>query len=369
MIPVARPSIGDAEMLRIQKVLGTGWLGQGDEVSEFERRIAEITGAGEVVALNSGTSALTLALEVSGIKNGDEVIVPSLTFCAGVQAIRAVGASPVFCEVDTETLNINLADAAARITANTRAIMPVHFCGQPSDMEDLLELAQKHNLVVIEDAAHAFGSSYRGKMIGSFEKSITCFSFDPIKNITCGEGGAIATGNPVIAGKLRKMRMLGIDRDSWFRRENPSKWFYEVTTKGYRNHMSNINAAIGLAQLDKFELFRERKREVVKRYNRAFGEMAGITTIKWNLTESFPFAYIVRIAGNKRDELMVHLRNQGVDSGINYIPNHLQPYFSTGESLPVTENLYREIITLPLFAGITDSETDQVINAVASFFK
>jgi perosamine synthetase len=369
MIPVARPSTGDEEMLRIKKVLDSGWLGQGNEVKEFESRIGKITGAREVVALNSGTSALTIALEVTGIKSGDEVIVPSLTFCAGVQAIKAVGGNPVYCEVDSNTLNIDIDDVAKRITDRTKAIMPVHFCGQACDMDALFELATKNDLLIIEDAAHAFGSSYKGEMIGSFEKSITCFSFDPIKNITCGEGGAVATGSKDIANRLRNMRMLGIDRDSWHRRENPSDWYYEVTAKGYRMHMSNINAAIGLAQIEKFELFRERKRAVVEKYNSAFENNPGLITIKWNIAESFPFAYIVRVKANLRDQLMLHLRQQGIDSGINYIPNHLQPFLSGGESLPVTEKLYGEIITLPLFADISDSEVEQVISSVLSFFK
>ena len=321
-----------------------------------------------MVALNSGTTALTLALEASGIGRGDTVVVPSLTFCATIQAITATGAIPLFCEVNPVTLNIDPEDAANRIMPSTKAIIPVHFCGQPADMESIVTLARRHSLAVIEDAAHAFGSSLGETMVGGHPETICCFSFDPIKNITCGEGGAITTGDDALATRLRRMRMLGIDKDSWHRKKNNLSWYYEVTEQGYRSHMSNINAAIGLAQLEKMERFRKTRIEAVKRYNYAFDPIEGIDIVLRDLSRTFPFAYVLLVHNNRRNDLIKHLASKGVDSGINYIPNHLQPVWNNGLSLPVTEKLYGEIITLPLYSDITDEETEKVTEAVKTFF-
>lgn len=368
MIPVSKPSIGKEELELISEVFSSNWLGQGSYVLEFEDQLKKFIGAKNVIAVNSGTSALHLALEASGISSGDEVIVPSLTFCASVQVITALGAQPVFCEVLTNSLCIDPDDIKRKISSKTKAIMPVHFCGIATQMDKIIEIAETNNIVVIEDAAHAFGSSLNDTMIGSFGH-ITCFSFDPIKNITCGEGGAITTNNDTLAKLIRKKRILGIDYDSWYRREHNLQRFYEVTTQGFRYHMSNINAAIGLAQLKKIDSFRTSKTNIVKKYNDAFINIKGIITLRWNLEESFPFAYILRILDGKRDNLIKFLEYKGVDTGINYIPNHLHPFFYTGQQLPVTEQLHKEIITLPLFTDMKEYELEHVINSVRSFFE
>lgn len=368
MIPVSKPSLGKEELALVNEVFSSNWLGQGSYVAEFENQIKEFLGAKNVIAVNSGTSALHLALEASGVKEGDEVIVPSLTFCATVIAITALKAKPVFCEALPSTLCLDPGDITHRITKKTRAIMPVHYCGISFPVTDILDIGEKNNAIIIEDAAHAFGSSYKGSKIGSFG-NITCFSFDPIKNITCGEGGVIVTNNDTLASLLRKKRILGIDNDSWHRTKNKSNQTYEVTTQGFRYHMSNINAAIGLAQLKKIEHFRSVKKSIVARYNLAFSDINEISILNWNLPETFPFIYILRVLENKRDLLKTYLGNKGIATGINYIPNHLQPYFNTGQKLPVTEKLYGEILTLPLFTDMTDEEVDYVIESVKSFFK
>lgn len=368
MIPVARPSITDKEIAAVAEVMRSYWLGQGASVTQFEEKLKNITGANNIIAVSSGTMALRLALEAEGIGSGDTVLVPSLTFCATIQAITATGAYPIFCEVSPETLNIDLKDAAERILPSTRAIIPVHMGGLPCNMKDVAALAAKHNLTIIEDAAHAFGSSYGEYPVGGYPGSTACFSFDPIKNITCGEGGAIATDNDRLAEKLKRMRMLGIDRDSWSRRINNLSWFYEVTEQGHRAHMSNINAALGLSQLARMEEFRQRRVSAVERYNDAFGSMGGVATLKTDTVTTFPFSYTLRVLNSQRDKLITHLAGLGVDSGLNYIPNHLQPLWKGTASLPVTEKLYGEIITLPLYSDITDDEVETVIKAVKSFF-
>ena len=245
--------------------------------------------------------------------------------------------------------------------------MPVHYCGLACDMDALMEIGKNQNIFIIEDAAHAFGSSYKGKNIGSFGDA-TCFSFDPIKNLTCGEGGAVALSDETIAEMIRTKRVLGIDKDTWHRYRNERAWFYEVTMQGYRYHMSNINAAIGLAQFKKVDSFILKKKEIIQKYNDAFMGMDGLQILNWNLEETAPFAYIVRILDGAREGLIEFLKGRGVGTGIHYIPNHLQPFFkSYTTSLPVTEQIYKEILTLPLYYDMTDEQVFTVIQAVSDF--
>ncbi|OPY80452.1 MAG: UDP-4-amino-4-deoxy-L-arabinose--oxoglutarate aminotransferase [Syntrophorhabdus sp. PtaU1.Bin058] len=368
MLQAHRPSIGSEELEEVRKVFETGWLGMGSQVIEFENMMKDYLGARNVVTVNTGTTALHIALDAYGIGPGDEVITPSLTFCAGIQSVISLGATPVFCEVDPDTLNIDIADMEKRITPRTKAIMPVHYCGYACDMDRLLGITRNKKIVVIEDAAHAFGSVYKGKKIGSIGDA-TCFSFDPIKNFTCGEGGAVALSDDNIAEEIRRKRVLGISKDSWQRQKKAQSWYYEVVTQGYRYHMSNINAAIGIAQLRKLDRFIARRKDIAERYNDAFRGIEGIRMLKWELREMAPFMYIIRVAGDRRDEMMDFLASKGVASGVHYIPNHLQPFFSRySTELPATEKVWKEIITIPLFYDMTDDDAALVIRSVKEFF-
>lgn len=368
MIQVSKPSLGKEESDLVNRVFDSGWLGSGEYVIDFEKKINEFLGVENVTAVNTGTSAMHLAIEASGIGRGDEVIVPSLTFCATIQAIVISGATPVFCEVLPETLCIDPDHVERLITSKTRAVMPVHYAGIPSDMDRILITGKENNITVIEDAAHAFGSFSKGRRIGSFG-DITCFSFDPIKNITCGEGGAVVVHNNAHKSAIIKnRRALGIDQDGWSRHQDKVVKTHEVIDKGYRYHLSNINAAIGLAQLNKINIFKTRKTEIVKQYSSAFSSIPEISLLNYT-GEVFPFIYTTRVPGNKRDELMKFLCDRGISSSINYVPNHLQPAFKTGVSLSVTEKLYREIITLPLFVDMTDEQVGHVVQAVYDFFR
>lgn len=369
MIPVQRPSIGKEELEAVGKVFATGWLGMGSTVKQFEDELKTFLGVKNVIAVNTGTSALHIALDSCGVSEGDEVLVPSLTFVSSVQAIVACKAIPVFCDVYPDTLNINIEEVKRKITSRTKVIMPVHYGGLPCEMDELFRIAEEKNIVVIEDAAHAFGSTYKGRKIGSFG-NITCFSFDPIKNITCGEGGAVVTNNNEIAQEIIKKRILGIDKDTWSRYKNERSWFYDVVTLGFRYHMSNINAAIGLVQLKKAHLFIEKKRRIVRQYDDAFRDLEGLELLYRNYEETAPFFYIVKVLDGKRDELMEYLKENGIGSGVHYIPNHLQSYFKNYYvKLPVTEKVGQEIVTLPLYYDITDNDVRKVINGVRSFFK
>ncbi|MBM4327315.1 MAG: DegT/DnrJ/EryC1/StrS family aminotransferase [Deltaproteobacteria bacterium] len=367
-IPLQRPYLGREELDAVAKVFESRWLGMGAATKEFEDKLRDFLGAPHVIAVNTGTSALHIALDACGIAPGDEVIVPSLTFAASVQVITCCGAQPVFCDVEIDTFNMDPADVERRISPRTRAVMPVHFGGLACDMDRLLHIAKTHNLLVIEDAAHAFGSSYKGRTIGTLGH-VTCFSFDPIKNITCGEGGAVVTADDDIAARVIHKRILGIDQDTWSRYRHERSWFYEVVTPGYRYHMSNINAAIGLEQLKRLEAFRARKTAIVKQYDQAFRDLRAVALLRHDLEETFPFFYVLRVLDGRRDELMDYLKQKGVASGVHYIPNHLQPLYADFRvPLPVTEQIYGEMTTLPLFYEMADDDPALVIEAVRSFF-
>jgi perosamine synthetase len=361
--------LGSEELEAVRKVFDSRWLGMGSTTKEFEDKLRERLGAKHVIAVNTGTSALHMALAALNLQAGDEVIVPSLTFVASVQVILAVGARPVFCDVHVDSLNMDVADAFRRVTARTRAIMPVHYGGEACDMDALLPLAREHRLWVVEDAAHAFGSTYKGHQVGTLG-DVTCFSFDPIKNITCGEGGAVVTEHDELYNRMVPQRILGIDNDTWSRYRNERNWFYAVTMPGFRYHLSNINAAIGLEQLKRFDVFRARKVEIVRRYDEAFQSLSNLALLKHDLVETFPFFYIVRVLGGQRDTFMKYMKEKGIATGVHYIPNHIQPLFeSNRQPLPVTEQVFEEMVTLPLHFELTDADVETVINAVRGFFK
>ena len=368
MIPFSRPYFGHEELGAISRVLDSRWVGLGAVTQEFEDQLRGVLGVKHVIAVNTGTSALHVALDALDLQEGDEVIVPSMTFVSPVQAILSAGATPVFCDVTLDTLNVDPVDVAARITPRTRAIMPVHYAGVPCDMDAILSLGSHHHLRIVEDAAHAFGSRYKGRNIGVLG-DLTCFSFDPIKNITCGEGGAVATEDDELARRIIPRRNVGIESDRWSRRDALRPWDYQVVTHGFRYHMPNLNAAIGLEQLKRLEEFRARKNEIVRRYDQALGESTGLALLRHDLVDAFPFMYVVRVLAGRRDALMLHLKEHGIATGVHYIPNHLQPLFENQRvSLPVTEGVFEEILTLPLFFEMTDDQVESVIAGVGAFF-
>lgn len=369
MIKVSRGCLADEELAEVKAAFDYGYFGLAAKVVEFEGQLAQYLGAEHVVAVNTGTSALHLALDALGIGPGDEVLVPSLTFVGSFQAISATGATPVACDVEPDTLLMDMEDVRKRMTARTKAIMPVHYAGNSCDMETVGEISRRHGIRVVEDAAHAFGSVYKGRRIGGFG-DVTVFSFDSIKNITCGEGGAVVCRDSKLAELLRQKRLLGMDRTSqasasWKTRS----WQFEVNTQGFRYHMSNINAAIGLAQLRKVDTFIARRREICKRYDAAFGDLPKIRPLRINYEDVAPHIYVVRVQDGRRDALMQFLKDRDIETGINYIPNHLHPYYRQGQlCLPETEQAYKEIITLPLHCGLSNADVATVIANVREFF-
>lgn len=367
-IPTQRPHFAKEEIASIQKVLESRWLGLGSVTLEFEQKLQKMLKVKYIIAVNSGTSALHIALEALKdtykIKPGSEVLVPSFTFAATIQPIINAGLKPVFCDIQESNLNINPKDLEKKISKKAKVIMPVHYGGEACEMDKIMAIAKKHNLWVIEDAAHAFGTTYQGKPIGS-HGHMACFSFDPIKNITCGEGGAVATNDHKLAEKLMLMRILGISKDTWSRYKNTRLWFYDISSRGFRYHLPNLNAAIGLAQLERFDKYRKRKQEIVAKYDKEFSKLKGLLALKHQIKTAFPFFYVIRVMNGKRNSLMEYLKEKGIETGIHYIPNHLQPLYKKYRTrLSITEKVYKEILTLPLFYEMKNSEIEYVIKTI-----
>lgn len=367
MIQVAKPSVGKEVLKDIGKIFETGWLGMGDRVFKFENKLKKMFKRKYAICVNTGTNAIHLALDSLDIGQGDEVIVPSLTFVGSVQPILMCGAKPVFCDVELNDLNMSVAHLKKLITKRTKVILPVHYGGAPCRMGEILKLARAKGIYVVEDAAHALGSKYKSKLIGSFG-DITCFSFDPIKNITCGEGGAILLEDDRIAEIIVKKRILGIDKDTWNRYKHKRSWFYEVHTKGYRYHMSNINAAIGLMQLKKFHFFNRNRQRIAKFYDKELSKIEAIRLLRHDYRSIVPFNYT--ILADERDKLMEFLGKRGIGTVINYIPNHLQPiFYSRNLKLSNTNFAYKKMVSIPMYGSLTMKEAKLVVNTIKEFYK
>ncbi|MBI5677959.1 MAG: DegT/DnrJ/EryC1/StrS family aminotransferase [Planctomycetes bacterium] len=333
----------------------------------FER-LKEYLPAKNVVSVNSGTAALHLALMALGLTPGDEVLVQSLTFVASFQAITAAGLVAVPCEIIPETCTIDLRDAERKITKKTKAIMPVHYASRVGDLEGVYEFARKYGLRVIEDAAHAFGTVYDGKRVGSFG-DIICFSFDGIKNITSGEGGAVVTNDDKVAQVVMDARLLGVQKDTEKRYHGMRSWEFDVTHQGYRYHMSNLFAAIGMVQLERFEKeFKPARQRLARRHHKALKSIKDIILFPDNYDTSVPHIYPLRVLSGKRDGLRQYLIDNNIECGIHYYPNHLLTYYGARKGeLSVTEQIYSELLTLPLHPDLMEEDQDYVIKKVLEF--
>lgn len=368
-IRLSRSSVGDEEKAALARVVDAGYLGMGEEVQLFEEELLAYLGTEKnVICVNTGTAALHLATQCLGIGPGDEVLAPSITYVASFQAIAATGAKPVACDVTRERVFIDLADAEKRITPHTKAIMPVHYASDSQGMEAVYEFAQRFGLRVIEDAAHAFGCTRYGRRVG-IEGDIICFSFDGIKNITAGEGGAVVTGDAELAQCIRDARLLGVERDTEMRFQGKRSWNFTVTSQGFRYHMSNLMAAIGREQLKKFERFAAHRIRCAFRY---LNELAPVPTLKFldlDYENIVPHIFVLRVGNGLRDQLMEYLWAVDIECGIHYQPNHQLSYFATDYRLPCAEALSSELLTLPLHAELSDEEQNRVINTINHFFK
>ena len=366
-VRLSKCSISSAEINAVTQVLESEFLGMGSKVLEFEKGIKQYLGTKMgVVCVNTGTSALQLALSALNIQKGDEVLVPSLTYVATFQAISAMGAIPIACEVDPDTLFIDIHDAEAKITSRTRVIMPVHYASSSKGILDVYVLAKKYQLRVIEDAAQAFGCFQDGNKVGVLG-DIVCFSFDGIKNITAGEGGAILTSDMQLLGKMQDGRLLGVKKDTEKRVSNQRSWDFNVSSQGFRFHMSNINAAIGIEQLKKIELFKEKRQLIVQQYIERLSPINEVNFLNLNYKEIIPHIFVIKV--KNRDGLRGCLLKSGIECGIHYKPNHmLEMYSNPLTALPVTESLYKEIISLPCHFDLTHDEQEIVVAKIKEFY-
>lgn len=368
-IRLSKSVVGVSEKKALGRVIDESYLGMGNFVREFEKALEEYIGRGKVICVSSGSAALHLALMGIGLKPGDEVLVQSLTFVACFQAISAVGAIPVPCEVVPKTCTIDLKDAERRLTRRTRAIMPVHYASRTGDLGRIYNFAKKHSLRVVEDAAHAFGTVYKGKKIGSFG-DVACFSFDGIKNITSGEGGAVVTGDDKVVQIVMDARLLGVHKDTEKRYLGQRSWDFDVFNQGYRYHMSNLFAAIGLTQLGRFEKeFKPCRQKLAKAYHKELKRVERISLFPNDYDEIVPHIFPIRVLKGRRDGLRQHLMDNGIECGVHYRPNHLLQYYGNGKAkLPVTEQIYNELLSLPLHPGVTNEDQERILNKIKKYF-
>lgn len=372
-VPFHRAPVGEEEALAVCEVIRSGWLTMGPKTFEFEKKFAEYVGAKHAIAVSTGTGALHLSLEAAGVRVDDEVLLPTTTFTATAEAVTYLGARPVLVDVDPVTMNMDVEDAARRITTKTKAIIPVHLAGLPCDMNEIHALARVHHLRVIEDAAHALPSEYKEKRVGQISE-FTCFSFYATKTLTTGEGGMITTDNPEAADRMRLMRLHGIERDAWKRYRGDGSWFYEVLEAGFKYNLTDLQSAIGLVQLAKCEAMKQARERIAQRYSDAFSsrEELVIPMIPQDRRTSWHL-YILRLRLDRlksdRGGFIEALRRHGVACSVHFIPLHLQPYYRRAYGyqagdFPHAEREYNSCLSLPIYPGMTEMEINHVISAV-----
>lgn len=392
-IPYGRQSIDDADIEAVVKVLKSDYLTTGPAVAAFEKKVADYVGAKYAVAVSNGTAALHVACLAAGIGAGDEVVTTPITFAASANCVLYCGGTPVFADIDPDTYNISPVELERKITSRTKAIIPVHYTGQPCDMDAILEIAHKHDLLVIEDGAHALGASYKGKRIGSIA-DMTCFSFHPVKPVTTGEGGMIVTDNEELYRKLVLYRSHGITRDNDMMQQyedqlrqstdpalqeaadmlrgdvtDPGEWYYQQLELGYNYRITDISCALGISQMDKLDRFLERRRQIAKKYDEAFADIPQIKT-PWQQEgcQSGWHLYMIQTMERSRREVFDGLRQAGIGVNVHYIPVYRHPYYQRNGYAGVhclnAEAFYERAVSLPIFPGLTEKQQDYVIEHV-----
>lgn len=375
-LPFARPDIGQEEIDAVSTAMRSGWVTTGPKTKEFEQAFTTFLGGNglQSIAVNSATAGLHLALEALGIGPGDEVIVPTLTFTATAEVVRYLGADPVLVDVNPVTLNIDPAKVRAAITPRTKAIMPVHYGGLACDMDAILAIAKEHQLKVVEDAAHALPTTWRGTLVGQLQSDVTVFSFYANKTITTGEGGMAVTHDPALAQRMRTMRLHGMNRDAFdrFTSKTPA-WYYEVIAPGFKYNMTDVAAAMGVEQLARLPQFVLRRQTLANRYHEQLAPLPLILPAKaphgdthaWHL-------YVIRLRDGTaitRDEVIQALSDRGIGTSVHYVPLHRHPYWRdryqlTPAMFPQAETAYQAMISIPLFTAMSDGDQDRVIAAL-----
>lgn len=368
MIPYGRQTIEEDDIQAVVDVLRSDYLTTGPKIAEFEKMVADYVGAKYAVAISNGTSALHAACFAAGIQPGDEVITTPLTFAASSNCVLYCGGTPVFADVDPKTYNIDPEDIRRKITDKTKAIIAVHLAGQPCDMDEIHKIAKEHDLLVIEDGAHALGSVYKGKKVGTLS-DMTTFSFHPVKPITTGEGGMIVTDNEEFYQKMMLFRSHGITRDENLMTRNDGPWFYQQLDLGYNYRITDIQCALGCSQMKKLDRFLALRKEIVARYNEAFADCENIVTpYQLPETESGWHLYIVQVKNCDRRKVFEALREHGIAVNVHYIPVYLHPCYQEHGYKDVhcrnAEEVYSHIISLPLYPTLTEEQQQYVIETL-----
>jgi perosamine synthetase len=378
IIPFHSADVGEAEAQAAADVIRSGWLTMGPKTFEFEQQFASYVGAKHAVGVSSCTAALHLALDAIGLKQGDEVLVPTTTFTATAEVVAYFKAKPVLVDVDAESLCMDPVDAERRITAYTRAVIPVHYGGQPCDMDAIKDVAKRHGLRVIEDAAHSLPASYHGVRVGSISE-LTAFSFYATKTLTTGEGGMVTTDSDDLAARIRMMRLHGIGRDAWKRYSAEGSWYYEVLDSGFKYNLTDIQSAIGIVQLAKCDSMNTARGKIAARYSKEFARERAlqIPTVADDRTSAWHL-YVLRLNLEEisitRSEMIEKLKARGIGTSVHFIPLHLHPYYRKtygyrAEDFPVASKQYERYLSLPIFPGMTSSQADYVIESVLEIIK
>lgn len=378
IIPFHSADVGEEEAQAAAEVIRFGWLTMGPKTIEFEKQFASYVGAKHAVGVSSCTAALHLALDAIGMKQGDEVLVPTTTFTSTAEVVCYFKARPVLVDVDAKTLCMDPVDAERRITEKTRAVIPVHYAGQPCDMDAIQAMAKRHGLRVIEDAAHALPASYHGVRVGGISE-VTAFSFYATKTLTTGEGGMVTTDSDELATRMRMMRLHGIGRDAWKRYSSEGSWYYEVLDTGFKYNLTDIQSAIGIVQLGKCDQMREARAKVAHRYSETFEaeQRLEVPTIlegcetAWHL---YPLRLNLETLLITRSKMIEELKRRGIGTSVHFIPLHMHPYYKNSygyrdEDFPVASQQYQRYLSLPIFPTMTESQIDYVIDNVLESIK
>ncbi len=372
-IPYGRQSINEDDIKAVEEVLKSDFLTTGPKIAEFERKFADYVGAKYAVAVSNGTAALHIACMAAGIGKGDEVITTPITFAASANCALYCGATPVFADIDPVTYNISPESVESHVTERTKAIIPVHYTGQACDMDAIHKIADRYNLIVIEDAAHAVGAEYKGKKIGSLS-DMTEFSFHPVKHITCGEGGIVTTNREDLYEKLKLFRTHGITREEKFLHKVDGPWYYEQIDLGYNYRITDIQAALGISQLGRIDKFLEKRKKIAAKYDEAFKDFDGIEIPKQaEYSNSAYHLYVIKVDKSIRKALFEYLRANNIGVNVHYIPVYTFPYYREHGYENVkcenAEKLYESIISIPIYYDLSDEEQDYVIDKIKEFMK
>jgi len=370
-IPLFKPLIEQDELDAARQALELGWLGMGSYVGQFERELGAFLDAGsrQVLAVSTGHAALHIALLLAGVGLGDEVITPAFNNAADFQAILATGAHPVFCDIEDGSLCIDVDSAKRLVSKRTKAVIAMDYGCRLCNHDRVAEFARSEGLRVVHDAAHAFGSRYKGRMLGSFS-DLAMFSFDPVKAITCIDGGALVVQSEAEADQAHELRFLGMSQSSKALYGNTRAWSYDIASIGFRYHMANVHAAIGLAQLGKMASISASRRDAARHYNRHLGEIGGVRVPDTDFNDITPMLYFVRVPASRRADLRRHLDALGIETGVHWRPGHEFALFRDcrrGE-LPVTGRVAEEVLSLPLHSGMSQTTLERVIDGVKAFF-